>query len=267
VEGGVLRVERAGEAGEVALFVLDRPAVRNAINDELLNALLASFGAVAAEASASVTSVRAVVLCGSGLEAFSAGMDLRERASFSDERLREQHARIASLLRSVRELPVPVIAAVEGFALGGGFELLLACDLVVASSSASFALPEVRVGIIPGNGGARLLAWAVGDMRARDLVLTGRRLGASEAAEWGLVTRVVRPGEALGWALELAASLAAGAPLAVRAAKAAVRNARPSLASGAAVEDALYETVLRSEDRREGFSAFVEKRPPRFRGQ
>ena len=153
----VLRTERAGEAGEVVLLVLDRPAVRNAINDELLDALLASFASVAAEVAESVTAVRAVVLAGSGLEAFSAGMDLRERAGFSDEQLRDQHARIVSLIRLVRELKVPVIAAVEGFALAGGFELVLACDLVVASSSASFGLPEVRVGIIPGGGGARLL--------------------------------------------------------------------------------------------------------------
>ena len=263
----VLRTERAGEAGDVVLLVLDRPAVRNAINDELLDALLASFASVAAEVAESVTAVRAVVLAGSGLEAFSAGMDLRERAGFSDEQLRDQHVRIATLIRSVRELAVPVIAAVEGFALAGGFELVLACDLVVASSSASFGLPEVRVGIIPGGGGARLLAWAVGDARARDLVLTGRRLDAEEAAAWGIVTRLVRPGEALAWALELAASVAAGAPLAVREAKAAVRNARPSLASGAAADDALYETVLRSDDRREGFRAFTEKRPPRFRGR
>ena len=263
----VLRVERAGEAGEVVLLILDRPAVRNAINDELLDALLTAFASVEAEASASVTAVRAVVLSSAGLEAFSAGMDLRERATFSDEQLRNQHVRIASLIRSVHELPVPVIAAVEGFALAGGFELVLACDLVVASSSAEFGLPEVRVGIFPGGGGARLLAWTVGAARASDLVLTGRRLPASEAREWGVVTRVVRPGEALAWALELAAAVCAGAPLAVREAKTAIRNARPSLAAGAAVEDALYETVLRSQDRREGFTAFIEKRPPRFEGR
>ena len=263
----VLRTERAGEAGEIVVLALDRPDVRNAINDELLNALLSAFESVAAEAAASVTAVRAVVLCGSGLEAFSAGMDLVERSGFTDTQLREQHARLAALVCLVRELPVPVIAAVEGFALAGGFELVLACDLVVASSSASSGLPEVRVGIIPGGGGARLLAWAVGDARARDLVLTGRRLPASEAAGWGLVTRVVRPGEALGWALELAAAVAEGAPLAVRSAKAAILNARPPLVSGADVEDALYETVLASQDRREGFTAFAEKRPPRFRGR
>ena len=262
-----LQVQRAGEAGDVVILTLARPEVRNAINDELLDALVAAFGSIASEASASVSSVRAVVLCGLGPDAFSAGMDLVERASFTDAQLRDQHVRIASLIRLVRELPVPVIAAVEGFALAGGFELVLACDLVVASSSASFGLPEVRVGIIPGGGGARLLAWAVGDARARDLVLTGRRLPASEAAEWGLVTRVVRPGEALGWALELAAAVAEGAPLAVRSAKAAILNARPPLASGADVEDALYETVLASQDRREGFTAFAEKRPPRFRGR
>ena len=262
-----LQVQRAGEAGDVVILTLARPEVRNAINDELLSALLGAFGAVAAEAAESVTAVRAVVVCGSGLGAFSAGMDLRERAGFSDEQLRDQHVRIAALIRLVRDLPVPVIAAVEGFALAGGFELVLACDLVVASSSASFGLPEVRVGIIPGGGGARLLAWAVGDARARDLVLTGRRLPSSEAAEWGLVTRLVRPGEALGWALELAAAVADGAPLAVRSAKAAILNARVPLASGADVEDALYETVLASEDRREGFTAFTQKRPPRFRGR
>jgi enoyl-CoA hydratase/carnithine racemase len=258
----VLRIERRGDADDVVVLTLDRPRVRNAIDDALLDALLAAFRDLETAAHA-----RAVIVAGAGGEAFSAGMDLRERAGFDDDRLRDQHARIVELIRRVHELPQPVIAAVEGYALAGGFELALACDLVVASTAATFALPEAGVGIFPGGGSTRLLTWVVGPARARDLILTGRRLSAAEAEAWGIVARIVPPGEALARALALAGELAAGAPLGIREAKRAIRAANVSLASGQAAEDAMYEVVTRSEDRREGFRAFVEKRPPRFEGR
>jgi enoyl-CoA hydratase/carnithine racemase len=258
----VLRIERRGDAGDVVLLTLDRPRVRNAIDDALLDALRAAFMDLEATGDA-----RAVVVTGSGADAFSAGMDLRERAGFDDAALRDQHHRIVDLVRRVHELPLPVIAAVEGYALAGGFELALACDLIVASTAATFALPEVGVGIFPGGGSARLLTWIVGPARARDLILTGRRLSAAEAEAWGIVARLVPAGEALPGALALAAALAAGAPLGIREAKRAIRAANVSYASGVAAEDAMYDVVTRSEDRREGFRAFVEKRPPRFEGR
>jgi len=258
----VLRIERRGDAGDVVVLTLDRPRVRNAIDDALLDALL-----VAVRDLEAASDARAVIVTGAGCEAFSAGMDLRERAGFDDDRLRDQHARIVELMRRVHELPLPVIAAVEGYALAGGFELVLACDLVVASTAATFALPEVGVGIFPGGGATRLLTWVVGPARARDLILTGRRLSAAEAEAWGIVARLVPPGEALAGALALAGELAAGAPLGIREARRAIRAANVSFASGIAAEDEMYEVVTSSADRHEGFRAFVEKRRPRFEGR
>ncbi len=257
-----LRVDRTGSVGEVVLLTLDRPEVRNAIDDVLLDALLAGVRAAADDPS-----VRSLVLTGAGTEAFSAGMDLRERAGFSDAQLAGQHRRIVELMTVLTELPVPAIAAVEGFCLAGGFELALACDLIVAARDAQFGLPETRVGIFPGGGAARLLTWAVGAPRTRDLVLTGRRLSGEEAEAWGLVARLSEPGEVLVTALALAAELALAAPLGLREAKRAIRAAAGSLRDGQATEDAMYDLVIRSADRREGFRAFVEKRPPRFEGR
>ncbi len=259
----MLRVERAGADGEFVLLTLDRPAALNAIDDALLAALHAALDAVDLTGDAP----RALILTGAGGRAFSTGMDLKERAGFDDADLRAQRRRIVDLIRRLHELPVPTIAAVEGFAMAGGFEVALACDLIVASRAAMFALPEVKVGIFPGGGSTRTLTWLVGPARARDVMLTGRRLTASEAEAWGIVARVVPAGEALAAALALADTIADGAPLGIRQAKAAIRGANLPLADALETENALYEVVLRSEDRREGFSAFAEKRKPTFRGR
>ena len=162
---------------------------------------------------------------------------------------------------------LPTIAAVDGVALGGGFELALACDLIVAGSAATFGLPEVRVGIFPGGGSTQTLTWLVGPARTRDVILTGRRLSAAEAEAWGVAARVVEAGQARDEAIGLAASIAEGAPIGIRQAKAAIRGAHRALAEGLAAENALYEAVLVSDDRREGFRAFAEKRRPRFTGR
>ena len=162
---------------------------------------------------------------------------------------------------------MPTIAAVDGVALGGGFELALACDLIVAGEGATFGLPEVRIGIFPGGGSTQTLTWLVGPARARDVILTGRRLTAAEAEAWGVVARVVEAGHARDAAVALAASIAEGAPLGIRQAKAAIRGAHRALVDGLEAENELYETVLVSEDRREGFRAFTEKRKPRFTGR
>jgi enoyl-CoA hydratase/carnithine racemase len=258
---GIL-VARAGAEGRIAVLSINRPQALNAIDNTLLAALHAALDELEA-----ASSVRAVVLTGEGGRAFSTGMDLKERAQFDDDDLRAQRREIVRLITRVNELPVPTIAAVEGFALAGGFELALACDLVVASSSATFGLPEVKVGIFPGGGSTQTLTWLVGPARARDVILTGRRLTAVEAEAWGIVARVVEPGMALEAAIELAQGIADGAPIGIRQAKAAIRGAHRSLADGLAAENALYEEVLVSEDRREGFRAFAEKRPPRFEGR
>ncbi|MFN8631465.1 MAG: enoyl-CoA hydratase/isomerase family protein [Chloroflexota bacterium] len=262
MSGRGLVEDRSRDDG-VAVLTLNRPEVRNAIDDALLEALLAAVVRLAADGAAA----RCVIVRGAGLSAFSAGMDLHERASFSDAQLTAQHERIVALMTALTELPVPVIASVEGFCLAGGFELALACDLIVASRDAIFGLPETRVGIFPGGGAARLLTWSVGAARARDLVLTGRRISGVEADAWGLVARLAEPGGAFSASLSLAADLAAAAPLGLREAKRAIRAAAGSLRDGQTAEDAMYDVVTRSEDRREGFRAFVEKRPPRFEGR
>ncbi len=261
-ERDVLRVERAGADGEFVLLTLDRPDVLNAIDNALLGALHEALdGIEAGEAP------RAVILTGAGGRAFCTGMDLKERAGFDDDSLRAQRSRIVALIRRLHELPSPTIAAVEGFAMAGGFEVALACDLIVASTTATFALPEVKVGIFPGGGSTRTLTWLVGPARARDVILTGRRLSADEAGRWGIVARLAPPGTALASAIELADTIAEGAPLGIRQAKAAIRGAHLALAAGLEAENELYEAVLRSEDRREGFAAFAEKRTPRYRGR
>jgi enoyl-CoA hydratase/carnithine racemase len=263
----VLRTSRAAGRDDIVVLTLDRPDALNAIDDALLGALHAALDELEAAVAADPLAVRAVVVTGSGARAFSTGMDLKERAAFDDDRLRAQRHEIVRLITRVHRLPVPAIAAVEGFALAGGFELALACDLIVASRTSVFGLPEVGVGIFPGGGSSQTLTWLVGPARARDVILTGRRLAAAEAEAWGVVARVVDEGSALDGAIELAAAIARGAPLGIRQARRAIAAAHRALSDGMAEENGLYETVLVSQDRREGIRAFVEKRPPRFEGR
>ncbi len=246
----------------LVVLTLDRPASMNAIDSAMLAALHAALDEVEADAGA-----RGVVIAAAGDRAFCAGMDLKERAGFSDDDLRSQRSLVVGLIRRLHELPVPTVAAVDGVALGGGFEIALACDLIVAGDAASFGLPEVKVGIFPGGGSTQTLTWLVGPARARDVILTGRRLSAAEAETWGVVARVVEAGGARDAALALVRSIADGAPLGIRQAKAAVRGAHRDLAGGLRAENELYEVVLVSDDRREGFRAFAEKRKPRFTGR
>jgi enoyl-CoA hydratase/carnithine racemase len=264
----LLRTVRAGARDDVIVLTLARQAALNAVDNALLGALHRALDElVLAAQPADPSAPRALVLAGEGTRAFSTGMDLKERAGFDDDQLRAQRREIVRLITRLHELPLPTVAAVEGFALAGGFELALACDLIVASREAVFGLPEVRVGIFPGGGSTQTLTWLVGPARARDVILTGRRLSADEAERWGIVARVVEPGTAVDAAVELAAGIAEGAPIGIRQAKAAIRGAHRSLAEGLAAENALYEEVLVSADRREGFRAFAEKRSPRFEGR
>jgi len=256
-----LIVGRAGANGAIATLTLDRPEVLNALDSALLGALERALSEIVVQ-----DDVKAVVIAGTGGRSFSAGMDLAERAGFSDDELRGQRRAIVSLVAQLYELPVPTIAAVEGYALAGGFELALACDLIVASSAAVFGLPEVGVGNLPGGGATRTLTWIVGPARARDLMFTGRRISAAEAEAWGIVARLAAPGAAVSGAVALAELISEGAPLGVRQARAAIRRVHEPLAEGLAAENELYEVVLRSGDRVEGFRAFREKRAPRFRG-
>lgn len=258
----VVLVSRAPGAESTAILTLNRPEVLNCISTALVQRLDVLLGELAADRT-----VRAVVLTAAGDRAFCSGMDLKERTGMTAAQIGSQRRALLAVLGFLHRFPKPTIAAVEGAAMGGGFELALCCDLLVASESARFALPEVRVGIMPAGGGTQTLTWLVGPARARDLILTGRAIPAAEAERWGIVARLVPPGEALTAALELASDISRGAPIGLRQAKAAVRRAFRPLGAGLDEEDELYQAVLESEDRVEGFQAFTEKRPPNFTGR
>jgi enoyl-CoA hydratase len=245
----------------VALVTLDRPEALNALS----YALLAELDAKLAELDAD-PACRAIVITGAGERAFAAGADVRELSVETPESLRASDPFAA--VDRVAELATPTIAAVRGFALGGGCELAMACDVLVAGDDAKFGQPEILIGVIPGAGGTQRLARAIGKARAMELVLTGRRIDAREADRLGLVTRVVPAAQTVGEALALAASVAAMPPLAVRAAKAAVRATQElGLAEGIAFERRQFEALFTTDDQREGMAAFLEKRQAAWTGR
>ena len=247
----------------VVEVVLDRPRALNALSSAMCEELTGTLHRLATEAD-----VRAVVISSSGERAFCAGADLKERASFSDDELLAQRPLIRNVFAAVRDLPMPAIAAVQGFALGGGFELALSCDVIVADETAVFGLTEVTVGLVPGGGGTQLLARRIGVGRASDLVLSGRKVEADEAYRLGIADRLVPTGQARETALDLATTMAGNSPLAVRAAKRAVRLALgASLDTGLVVEDSAWHAAAVSADRREGIAAFAEKRAPKWSGR
>lgn len=243
----------------VALVTLNRPRALNALSFALLLRL-----AEAVEALDADPACRAIVITGAGTRAFAAGADVAELATQSAESLRAS-AGFRGWDR-VAAVGTPTIAAVRGYALGGGAELAMACDMIVAADDATFGQPEIKLGLIPGAGGTQRLARAVGKARAMELVLTGRSIPAVEAERLGLVTRIVPAAGTLAAALDLAAAIAAQPEGAVRAAVAAVRAAgESSLAAGLAVERDLFGSLFGTPDQEEGMRAFLERRDPRWR--
>ena len=265
---GLVRVERADgddvvPAGVVAHVVLDRPEALNAISTELARQLGDVFIGLAAD-----DDLRAVVLSSSSPRAFCVGADLKERNGYSDEQLRAQRVVYRRMAAALLAVPVPVVAAVAGYALGGGLELALLSDLVVADETAVVGLPEVSVGVIPGLGGTQLLPRRIGTARAAELIYTARRLDAAEAAALGVVDRVVPAGEAVASASGIAAAIARNSPVGVRNAKRAIRlGTGTDLASALEIEDGAWRATAFSADRAEGVRAFAEKRPPRWPGR
>jgi enoyl-CoA hydratase/carnithine racemase len=246
------------EASGIAEILLDRPEAMNALNTALLRQLTAHVLAIGADHQ-----IRVVVLSSAAARAFCVGADLKERAAMSDAQIMAQRPVFRAAFGALLALPQPVIAAVQGFALGGGCELALNCDVIVADATAQIGLPEASVGLVPGCGGTQLLARRIGPGRAADLIFTGRRVGADEALAIGLADRLVAAGQARTAALEMAGQIAGNSPVAVRAAKQALRNgAGLSLAAALDVEDAAWRTAAGSADRREGIAAFAEKRAP-----
>jgi len=262
MDGITMQPHLAGHAG-VCEIILDRPESLNAIDTAMATRLAQACAELASESDS-----RVVVLSAAGDRAFSVGADLKERNRLSDAGLLAQREVFRAAFASVLALPQPVIAAVHGYALGGGCELALCCDLIVADETAVFGLPETTVGLVPGGGGTQLAQRRLGPGRAADLIFTGRRVAADEAERIGLIDRLAPAGKAPAQALELAQQVASNSPVAVRAAKQAIRHgAGIGLTAALDVEDAAWRKAAMSPDRREGIAAFNEKRSPNWPGR
>jgi enoyl-CoA hydratase/carnithine racemase len=246
--------------GHVALLRIDRPQARNALSPEVMEELASELERLDPDPE-----VRCVVVAGSD-KIFAAGADIKAMAERGfAEALRHP---AAAFWRRLGAIKTPMVAAVSGYALGGGCELALSCDMIVAAEGATFGQPEIDLGIIPGGGGTQRLARVLGKQRAMELVLTGRRFGAAEAHDLGLVNRVAPDGEWLEAALALAREVAEKPPIASRLAKQAVLVAEETaLSPGLENERRLYELAMATEDRVEGMRAFLEKRDPKFEGR
>jgi enoyl-CoA hydratase len=245
----------------VALLTIDRPVARNALSFALLAELADELERLDRDGR-----TRVAIITGAGDRAFAAGADIVELADQTPERLRaEGHFGAWDRLGAIG---IPLIAAVRGFALGGGCELAMTCDVIIAGEDAQFGQPEIRIGVMPGAGGTQRLTRAVGMARAMELVLTGRMIGADEARGAGLVTTVVPSTDVLDEALRLADTIASMPPLAVRAAKRSVLAAAElPLAAGLRAEREAFFDLFATEDQREGMRAFQEKRPPTWTGR
>ncbi len=246
--------------GNVGLVQLNRPKVRNALNQQLLRELMDAL-----EAFDGDDNIGAMVVTGDE-KAFAAGADIKEMAENSASKMKK--ADFTATYASILTIEKPVIAAVSGWALGGGMEIALSCDMIIASESAKFGQPEVNIGVIPGAGGTQRLTHALGKVVAMEMILNNRILSAVEALEFGLVNRVVEVEAYLDEAVKLAGEIAARAPLAVRTAKKMINEAydRP-LSKGLSEEREQFYNLFDTEDQKEGMRAFIEKRPPQWQGK
>jgi enoyl-CoA hydratase len=261
-EFATVRAEDRGDG--LMLLTLNRPQVANALNTQMGRDLLAFFD----EINAAPAQARCIVLTGAGERAFCAGGDLKERNGMTDEEWQDQHLLFERMVRAFLACPVPVIGAVNGAAYAGGCELALCCDFIYAAETARFALTEVTLGIMPGAGGTQNLPRAVGERRAKEIILTGRPFTAAEAREWGMVNRLCPPAKVVEEALETARRIADNAPISVRQAKHAIHyGLQMDLASGMILEIEAYNRMVPTADRREGIASFNEKRKPRFTGR
>ncbi len=259
----LVAVSRHGAGGHIAELALDRPEAMNAVSTRLARDLATATTGLAAD-----DSVRCVLLTSTSARAFCVGADLKERNSFTDAELMQQRPVARAAYGGVLGLPVPVIAVVEGFALGGGLELALSCDLIIAGEGAVVGLPEVSVGVIPGGGGTQLLTRRVGWSRAASMIFPARRVRAAAAAELGVLDGVVPAGSARERALEVAGGIAGNSPVGLRMAKRAMRlGADADLTTGLEVEDGCWRATAFSADRAEGVAAFAEKRTPQWPGR
>ena len=250
-------------ADTIGTLTIDRPKSLNALNPETLREILRCLRDVRRAGE-----VRALIVTGAGEKAFVAGADIAEMSKMTVVQAKEM-ARLGQRSTSALEdLPIPVIAAVNGFALGGGMELVMACDLAIASEKARFGQPEINLGIIPGFGGTQRLARRVGAPRARQMIYGGDMIDAETARQWGLVNRVVKPEDLLAEARKLAATLATKPPVALAQAKLVIQHGLDvDLENGLRLEAEAFAVTFSTEDRTEGMAAFLNKRPAKFAGR
>jgi enoyl-CoA hydratase len=257
-----ITVERRDDT--ILLVTLNRPEASNALNTQMGLDLMELFEGL----SIDLEGLRIAIVTGQGTKAFCAGGDLKQRNGMTNDEWQAQHLIFERMMRAILACPIPVIAAVNGAAYGGGCEIAAAADFVYASTDARFALTEVTLGIMPGAGGTQNLPRAIGERRAKEMILSGLPFTAAEGEAWGLVNRVLPPEELMQATLEIAGRIAGNGPIAVRQAKQAIqRGLQMSLSDGLAFEIEAYNRLVSTEDRREGVLAFNERRKPNFRGR
>ncbi len=247
----------------IATITFNRPKALNALNGDLLDELNTALGEIASDED-----IRVLVLTGSGEKSFVAGADITQLATFNTLQAKLFGEKGQAIISRLQELSIPVIAAVNGFALGGGSEMALACDFIYASENAMFGLPEINLGLIPGFGGTQRLPRLIGSNRAKEMIFTGKLIPASEAEKAGIVNRVLPQASLMEETLKTARTIAAKGKVSLRAAKQAINNGlNVDLSTGCRIEMDAFAICMASEDGREGTSAFLEKRKPEFKGE
>ncbi|WP_062352451.1 enoyl-CoA hydratase-related protein [Bacillus kwashiorkori] len=248
---------------QVSIVKLNRPEAHNAFN----LAMLTELGEVIEKLSHD-TETKIVIFTGAGEKAFSSGADLKERRTLTDNEVRRNVRKIRTVFQQIADMPQPTIAAVNGYAFGGGFELMLACDFRIAQKESIIGLTETSWAIIPGAGGTQRLPRLIGVAKAKELILTAKKLSAEEALNYGIITRVVEKGELLPSCLELAKIMLANGPIALQQAKFAIdQGMNTDLRTGLDIEGKAYEVTIPTKDRLEALQAFAEKRKPVFKGE
>ncbi|MCF6248203.1 MAG: enoyl-CoA hydratase-related protein [Desulfobacula sp.] len=251
------------EKNKAVILTMNRPKVMNCLNFDLLYSMRDQIDELQYR-----TDIRCVIITGAGEKSFCAGADLKERAGLTQQEVKKFIITIRNLLTSIQNLPIPVISAVNGIALGGGTEVALASDIRIASDNAGMGLTEARLAIIPGGGGTQRLPRIIGVAKAKELIFTGRRVDAKEALDIGLVNKVTRPENLLAACIEMAEMIAQTGPIAVEMAKYAIdKGIETDLATGLAIESNAYRVTIPTEDRVEGLTAFREKRKPVYKGR
>lgn len=246
-----------------AAVTLNRPDALNALSTQMAREIIAVMDELANDSA-----VWAVALTGAGDRAFCVGADLKERKDMTKDEMRRQRELFVKAFSAVLNFPKPIVAAVNGFAMGGGFEFALCCDMIIAAEESFLGLPEVGLGIIPGGGGTQNLPRIIGKNKAKELIYTGRRISGQAAYEWGIANKVVPRGQLLSVTEELLKEITKNAPLSLQQAKRCIDfGTEIDLQAGLAFEAEAYNKCLYSEDRDEGLRAFNEKRKPQYRGR